>query len=96
MARFIEISGKPQHAEAFAAAVEKWINAEPLAMKCGFRMPGRLYARVQLQVLEKGDGPDIGHVVYDRPRAVALLRYMIPAEYVASCTVEGRDWQRND
>lgn len=91
MARFIEISGKLEHATAFGVAVECWLNSEPMAMKCGL-MPRGLHVRVQLYPLEKGDEPDIGTIMDDRPRAVALLRYYVPSHLVSSASVDGRDW----
>ena len=91
MARYVEIIGKPEHATAFAVAVERWLNAEPMAMQCGLT-PRGTSIRVQLHVLEKGDEPDIGTIMDDRPRAVALLRYYVPSHLVSSATVDGRDW----
>lgn len=91
MARFVEINGSPEHAAAFCVAVEQWLKVEPLAMKCNL-MPNSINVRVQLHVLEKGDEPDIGSIVDDRPRAVALLRHCIPAHLVAWAEVDGKDW----
>lgn len=87
--RKIELTCKEGCEAAFGAALEKWSDAEPLLKHVS------IFARAvsaTLDNLEYGDGPNIGQLVDDRPRAVTVLRQHVPAELVESGTVEGRDW----
>lgn len=90
--RRVVIDAKPERREEFAAALDRWLAAEPLA--AGVEYFGD---RVTVRLLELGVAagcPDAGRAVDDRPRAVALLRAIMPADLVSSATVDGKDWLR--
>jgi hypothetical protein len=90
--REVIITIRREYADDAAPALQAWLAAEPLIRGIEFALPGSVSFRAWLHPLWVVDGPDAGTWANDRPRAIELLRKLIPSHLVESVIVEGRDW----
>lgn len=89
--REVVVTFRPEQSEAFGAAWQLYLDAEPLVR--GGSIVGN-QAKAILWPLWQLDGPNAGTWAQDRPRAVGVLRRCVPVALVVSATVDGEDWQR--